>query len=110
MKKCCLVLLALMPLTAAAYPIEIGKQLNGAEVSATGQQVDRNIGAVLLYNYGTIPAKCSAVFRNGPEAPRTRKVDVKAGETANLTVRFARDIIKLRVDLTCEQSLEPARQ
>ncbi|MEO4047512.1 3-phosphoglycerate kinase [Pseudomonas sp. CAU 1711] len=101
MKKLCLALAALLPLTAAAYPIEIEKQLNGAELSATGQQVDRNIGAVLLYNYGTTLAQCSAVFRNGPEAPRTRKVEVKAGETTNLTVKFARDIIKLRIDLTC---------
>ncbi|MDX5371975.1 MAG: 3-phosphoglycerate kinase [Pseudomonadaceae bacterium] len=101
MKKFCLALAALLPLTAAAYPIEIDKQLNGAELSATGQQVDRNIGAVLLYNYGEAPAQCTAVFRNGPEAPRTRKVEVKAGDTANLTVRFARDIIKLRIELSC---------
>lgn len=103
MKKFCLAMAALLPLTAAAYPIEIEKQLNGAEVSATSQQVDRNIGAVLLYNYGSVAAQCTALFRNGPEAPRTRKVEVKAGDTANLTVRFARDIIKLRVELTCQQ-------
>ena len=103
MKKFCLAMAALLPLTAAAYPIEIEKQLNGAEISATSQQVDRNIGAVLLYNYGSVTAQCTALFRNGPEAPRTRKVEVKAGDTANLTVRFARDIIKLRVELTCQQ-------
>lgn len=104
MKNCCLALLAMLPLTAAAYPIEIDKKLNGADISATSQQVDRNIGAVMLYNYGTVPAKCSAAFRSGPEAPRTRKADVKPGETANLTVKFARDIIKLRVEVTCEQA------
>jgi hypothetical protein len=103
MKKICLALAALLPLSAFAYPIEIEKQLNGAEVSATSQQVDSNIGGVLLYNYGTQPAQCSAVFRNGPEAPRTRKVQIKAGDTANLTVKFGRNIIRLRVDLTCQQ-------
>ena len=30
MKNCCLVLLALLPLTAAAYPTELEKQMNGA--------------------------------------------------------------------------------
>lgn len=103
MKNCCLALLALMPLTAAAYPTELEKQLNGAEVSASIQDIDRNIGGLTLYNYGLAPAKCDARFRNGPEAPRNRSTELKPGESVTLTVRFARDIIKLRVDLTCEQ-------
>ena len=73
MKNCCLALLALMPLTAAAYPTELEKQLNGAEVSASIQDIDRNIGGLTLYNYGLTDAKCNAQFRNGPEAPRIRK-------------------------------------
>ena len=36
MKKICCALIALLPLTAFAYPIEIDKKLNGAEVSVTG--------------------------------------------------------------------------
>lgn len=102
MNKLCLALAALLPLTAVAYPIEVQKQLNGAEVSASGQDVDRNIGAVQLYNYGRADAQCTAQFRNGPEAPRMRKAEIKAGESANLTVRFARDIIKLRIEVTCQ--------
>ncbi|WP_394559220.1 3-phosphoglycerate kinase [Aquipseudomonas alcaligenes] len=102
MKNCCLVLLTLLPLTAFAYPTELQKQMNGAEVSATIQEIDNNIGGLTLYNYGEANAKCSAVFRNGPEAPRTRVAELKAGESTNLTARFGRSIIKLRVDVTCE--------
>lgn len=104
MKKLCCALLACLPLTAVAYPIEVEKQLNGAEVSASTQEIDHNIGGVQLYNYGRSDAKCTAMFRNGPEAPRTRKVSLAAGESGNLAVKFSRSIIKLRVKLTCELS------
>lgn len=102
MKNCCLVLLALLPLTAAAYPTELEKQMNGAEVSATVQQIDSNIGGLTLYNYGLTDAKCNALFRNGPEAPRTRSAELKAGESVTQTVKFARNIIRLRVNVTCQ--------
>ena len=78
MKKLACALIALLPLSAFAYPIDVERQLNGAEVSVSTQEVDHNIGAVVLYNYGQSQAQCSAVFRNGPEAPRTRQVEVSA--------------------------------
>jgi hypothetical protein len=101
MKIFCCALIALLPLVAFAYPIEVKKQLNGTEVSVTSQEIDHNIGAVVLYNYGQTEAECSGVFRNGPEAPRTRKVVLAPGQSSNLTMKFARSIIKLRVQLTC---------
>ena len=104
MKKVCCALLACLQQNVMAYPIEVEKQVNGAEVSATTQEIDHNMGAVQLYNYGRSDAKCTAVFRNGPEAPRTRKVVLPAGDSNNLAVKFSRSIIKLRVKLTCELS------
>lgn len=101
MKKLACALIALLPLSAFAYPIDVERQLNGAEVSVSTQEVDHNIGAVMLYNYGQSQAQCSAVFRNGPEAPRTRKVTLAPGASSNLTMKFARSIIRLRVELTC---------
>ena len=47
-------------------------------------------------------AKCNAQFRNGPEAPRTRSAELKAGESVTQTVKFARNIIRLRVNVTCQ--------
>jgi hypothetical protein len=102
MKKLCCALLACLPLTVMAYPIEVEKQLNGAEVSVSPQEIDHNMGALQLYNYGRRDAKCTAVFRNGPEAPRTRRVNLSAGESSNLTLKSNRSIIKLRVAVTCE--------
>ena len=104
MKKICCALLACLPLSVLAYPSEVEKQLNGAEVSTSIQEIDHNMGALQLYNYGRSDAKCTAVFRNGPEAPRTRKVVLPAGDSNNLAVKFSRSIIKLRVKLTCELS------
>jgi hypothetical protein len=101
MKKLVCALIALLPLSAFAYPIDVERQLNGAEVSVSTQEIDHNIGAVVLYNYGQSQAQCTAVFRNGPEAPRTRKVNLAPGATSNLSMKFARSIIRLRVELTC---------
>lgn len=102
MKKFCCALLTLLPLAAQAYPIELEKQFNGAEVSASTQEIDHNMAAVLVQNYGQTAASCKAIFRNGPEAPRTRSVNLAAGQSGNLTVKFARSVIRLRVQLTCE--------
>ncbi|MGP0174748.1 3-phosphoglycerate kinase [Pseudomonas sp. NCHU5208] len=103
MKKLgCLLLLMGLPLGAHAYPIELEKQLNGAEVSATTQDIDHNIAGLMLYNYGQRDAECKAVFRNGPEAPRIRQASLAPGANNNLVVRFSRSVIRLRVDLTCK--------
>ncbi|WP_437881075.1 3-phosphoglycerate kinase [Pseudomonas sp. LRF_L74] len=101
MKKTCLALLAALPLAATAYPIEVDKQLNGADLAVTAQDIDRDIAAVTLYNYGNKAAHCTASFRNGPEAPRTRKSEVQPGQTVNLTAKFSRAVIRLRVQVTC---------
>jgi len=102
MKKLCCVLIACVPLAVQAYPIELEKQFNGAEVSASTQEIDHNMAAVRVQNYGQQAASCKAVFRNGPEAPRTRSVKLAAGQSGNLTVKFARSIIRLRVQLDCQ--------
>ncbi|MET1079051.1 MAG: 3-phosphoglycerate kinase [Pseudomonas sp.] len=95
-------LLLLVPFEGfAAYPIEVEKQLNGAEISYATQDIDNDLGGLTLTNLGQAAASCSAVFRNGPEAPRTRKVILDAGQTNNLSVKFNRNIIKLRITLTC---------
>lgn len=104
-KLLCVALVALplgaLPLGAMAFPIELEKMLNGAEVSASTQEVDFNMGAVQLYNYGRRAAECKAVFRNGPEAPRTRKVTLQPGKDALLTGRFTAQVIKMRIKVTC---------
>lgn len=104
MKKLCCALFVLMPLgaLAATYPVEVEKQMNGAEVSASGQAIDYNLGGLNLYNYGGTEASCVAVFRNGPEAPRTRRATLKPGENAALTSKFNNSILRLRIKVTCK--------
>ncbi|PZP23023.1 MULTISPECIES: 3-phosphoglycerate kinase [Pseudomonas] len=102
MKTMLFALAALMPLSClAAYPIEVEKQLNGAEITYSTQDIDYNMGAISLTNRGATEATCTLVFRNGPEAPRTRKASIEPGKTVNLTAKFARSIIRLRIQMTC---------
>ncbi|WP_313024965.1 3-phosphoglycerate kinase [Pseudomonas lopnurensis] len=104
MKRLSYLFLALLPLaaTAASYPVELEQQLNGAEITATPESIDRDLAGLLLLNYGQAPAVCTAVFRNGPEAPRTRRTELQPGERKALTSKFKRDVIRLRIKLTCE--------
>ena len=101
MRNFCCVLLALLPLSAFAYPIDVEKQLNGLSIDYTAFDTDADIGSLQITNFGTTDAQCSVLFRNGPEAPRTRKVEVPAGKSKNVTAKFNRNILKLRLTLTC---------
>jgi hypothetical protein len=101
MKKFCCVVLALLPLTAFAYPIDVEKDLNGMKIDYETFSTDSDIGSIRVANYGDVDATCKAVFQNGPEAPRTRNIDVPAGKHKNATAKFNRSIIKLRIKLTC---------
>ena len=102
MKRFGCVLLSLLPLSAFAYPIDVDKHISGVQVDYTAHDTAYDIGSLTINNYGDVPAKCSAVFSNGPEAPRTRRVQVAAKSSANVTVKFNREVIKLRVKLSCE--------
>ena len=101
MRKICFALLALLPLSAFAYPIAVEKHLTGVSVDYTAFDTDADIGSIQINNYGKSDALCTVVFRNGPEAPRTRKVEVPAGKFRNATAKFNRSIIRLRIELTC---------
>ena len=101
MKKFCCVLLALLPLTAFAYPIDVQKDLNDMKIDYETFDTDNDIGSTRAANYGDVDATCKAVFNNGPEAPRTRTIDVPAGKHKNATAKFTREIIKLRIKLAC---------
>ena len=106
MKKFCYgvsgcVLLALLPLTALAYPIDVNKQLNGLNIDYNAFDTDNDIASIQVNNYGKTDATCRVVFNNGPEAPRTRTIEVLAGKHKNATAKFTREIIKMRITLTC---------
>lgn len=96
--------LALLPFAASAvtYPVEVDKTLNGTEIGVTTETIDRDMAGLLLYNYGSTAASCTAQFNNGPEPTRTRRVEVQPGERLPMTAKFKREILRLRIKLTCE--------
>ena len=102
MKKCCMALLLCLPLGAMAYPIDVEKALTGVKVDYTAYDTAYDIGSISLNNYGQVPAACKVTFRNGPEAPRVRRVNVPAGRSVDVTAKFNRQIIKLRIALDCK--------
>lgn len=104
MKRLCFAALVIFPLSAVAvsYPVELEQELNGAEVLASTETIDRDMAGLVLQNFGRGPVECTAVFRNGPEMPRTRRITLESGEVKPMTAKFKRDVIKLRVKLTCE--------
>jgi hypothetical protein len=102
MKKICCVVLAMLPLTAFAYPIDVEKNLSGLKINYVTYDTTYDMGAITLDNYGDKAAECSVAFRNGPEAPRTRRVSLDAGKSADLSARFNREIIKLYITLSCK--------
>ncbi|BCJ05774.1 MULTISPECIES: 3-phosphoglycerate kinase [Pseudomonas] len=102
MKKCCAALLLCLPLGAMAYPIDVEKDLTGVKVDYTAYDTAYDIGSISLNNYGQVPAACKVTFRNGPEAPRVRRVNVPAGRSVDVTAKFNRQIIKLRIVLDCK--------
>ncbi|MBA1232535.1 3-phosphoglycerate kinase [Pseudomonas viridiflava] len=102
MNRVCCALLAMLPLTAFAYPIEVEKQYQGVKIDYVTHDIDQDIGSISVNNFGDVDAKCSVVFVNGPEAPRTRRVQVAAGKSAEVTAKFNRSIIKLRIKLNCQ--------
>ncbi|MBJ9977112.1 3-phosphoglycerate kinase [Pseudomonas sp. S75] len=102
MKKCLAMLLSLLPVAAMAYPIEVQKQIEGVKLDFTSYDTAPDIGSVTLNNYGQLPAACKVIFRNGPEAPRVRRVNVPAGRSVDVTAKFHRQIIKLRIDMNCQ--------
>ena len=101
MRKLCCVLLALLPMSAFAYPIDVTKKIDGVSIDYTASDVDGDISSIQLNNYGTQDAVCSVTFTNGPESPRRRTVTVPAGKSTNTTVKFNRAIIKMRIALDC---------
>jgi len=102
MKRIGCVLLALLPLSAFAYPIDVEKHTTGVQIDYVSHDTAYDIGNITVNNYGDVAAKCSVLFRNGPEAPRTRRVQIEPKSSKEVTAKFTRDIIKLRVVLTCE--------
>lgn len=102
MRKTIALPLLLLSSVALAFPFEVERQLNGAEIDIQTMDLGNNMAAVSLQNYGARSAVCKVRFRNGPEVPRTRKAQLKPAETAHLTAKFRSTVIRMRVRVECK--------
>lgn len=85
---------------AAEAPIELDEEIEGVRIEvATGWIVD--VVYARLQNRSPAAAFCEATFDNGPES-RRRRSRLEAGEERTLTFQPARQVIKLRIRLSCE--------
>ncbi|QEY58634.1 3-phosphoglycerate kinase [Pseudomonas sp. C27(2019)] len=103
MRKLTLLLALMFPVAVLAFPFDVEKTLNGAQIAVDTLALSDNLASASLSNYGQRDAVCKVRFRNGPEAPRTRKTRVRAGETAHVTARFNSTVIRMRVNVECKQ-------
>ena len=102
MAKYCVLLLAWLPLAAAlAYPIEVRTRLDATQIDYRSQDIAADLAGLTLDNRGAHAAQCTAVYRNGPEAPRLRRVRLAPGETVHLVVKLHRQVVRLRIELDC---------
>ncbi|HBS79827.1 MAG TPA: 3-phosphoglycerate kinase, partial [Pseudomonas sp.] len=62
MKRLCFAALVIFPLSAVAvsYPVELEQELNGAEVLASTETIDRDMAGLVLQNFGEGPVECTA--------------------------------------------------
>ncbi|BAN47459.1 hypothetical protein [Metapseudomonas resinovorans] len=101
MNKLFLVPLMLLPSLAFAFPIDVTKKLNGAEIVYNTTTISSNMAAINIQNVGGTAAQCRVVFVNGPENPRVRNTVVQSGSSSYVTANFNRAVIRLRITLTC---------
>lgn len=93
-------LLALLAGPAGAYPTDIEVDAGTLHVTAA-VHADGRLAIVEVTNQERFAVRCHAVFRNGPEVGRGRRTIVGAGDTGTLTWSPRREVVRLRVELSC---------
>lgn len=101
MNRWCVALLAGLPLTALAYPIDVEMVPGDTQISYSAHDIAADLASLTLVNPGENPARCTVTFNNGPEMPRIRRTLLAPGETAHLTVKLHRQVVRLRIDVEC---------
>lgn len=94
-------LLALLAGDATAYPTDLEVDAGVLNVG-TAVLSDGRLAVVRVTNQEPFAVRCDAVFRNGPEVGRVRRVIIQPAETGALTWTPRREVVRLRVELKCE--------
>jgi hypothetical protein len=98
-------LVALAPLIAVAFPIDLEMHSQGIDVEPTTSQMEK-ITVLQLMNHESFPVDCSVQFKNGPELARKRRVTIRAGGRSTIQYTAQRAVIRLKVMISCSASEE----
>jgi len=100
MVTCCLLLAAMCPGLANAYPTDVAVNTKGLDVEANATQLN-DATVVRLVNNESFPVRCNVQFVNGPEVARIRKVTVAPHGDHLARFNPTRTVIRLRVTVDC---------
>lgn len=92
--------LSLLAGVAAAFPTELAFDDGGLNAEAELIS-DGRLAIVRVTNGESFPLLCDAVFRNGPEVGRVRRVIVGPSSVAMLNWTPRRKVVRLRVEASC---------
>jgi hypothetical protein len=82
-----------------AFPIDIDFRSEGLDIDIVPMQLE--YGAIIkVKNNESLPVKCQARFKNGPEE-RRRDATIPPGEVAPMRYNAQRQILRLRVVIDC---------
>jgi len=92
--------LSLLAGVAAAFPTELAFDDGGLNAEAELIS-DGRLAIVRVTNGESFSLLCDAVFRNGPEVSRLRRVIVGPASVATLNWTPRRKVVRLRVEASC---------
>ena len=92
--------LSLLAAQAHAYQTDLRFESKGLDIEAIPNLID-NATVVRLINHEHAAVRCDVVFRNGPELSKSRKINIKAGDTGVARFSPSRDVIRLQIDIEC---------
>ena len=87
------------PVAGWAFPIEVDFRSEGLDIDIVPMQLD-NGAVVKLQNNESLPVRCQARFKNGPEE-RRRSATIPPGDTAPMRYTARRQVLRLRVVIDC---------
>jgi|SRR6056297_143633 len=101
-------LLLLLAGVAAAFPVELEVDAPGLDVVATGQSAN-DLAVVRAVNHESFAVRCVAIFRNGPERERSRRVTIQPAASVALSWAPRRSVVRMRIELQCEADRRAAQ-
>jgi hypothetical protein len=90
---------------ALEFPIMLKSDTSDLHINVdTGQAGQQAL--VYLDNQEAVSASCKIIFTNGPELPIERRVTLTANSKQIVKATLKRDVVKLKVDVTCANAEE----